>query len=178
MTLSGQDSKDAETFAPAENPFAEDDEKEKPKVDATLPDEVMAVVVTIQGDKGSGTGFVAKFRGNLVIITNQHVLGNNARLTIKDNRGLQLKGTRFAAASDADIAMIQLDMPRPDQAFLKLAESTETASRKDTPVMIPGNSNGDGVVTVTPGKVIGIGAKKVEVDNPIYPGNNGSPIVV
>lgn len=40
--------------------------------------------------------------------------------------------------------------------------------------MIPGNS----VITVTPGKVIGIGAKKVDVDNPIYPGNSGSPIVV
>ena len=82
--------------------------------DATLPDEVMAAVVTIQEDQGSGTGFVAKFRGNLVIVTNQHVLGNNRRLTIKGNRGLQQKGSKFAAGSDADIAMIQLDMPRPD----------------------------------------------------------------
>lgn len=148
------------------------------KVVATLPDEVMAAVVTIKGDKGAGTGFVTKFRGNLVVITNQHVLANNARLTISDNQGKRLKGTKFAAAGDADIAMIQLDDPSPTQAFLELAESAESASRKDTVVMIPGNSNGDGVITVTPGKVIGIGAKKIEVDNPIYPGNSGSPIIV
>ncbi len=161
-TLSGQESEDVQV----ENPFAEGDEKkEKPKVGPNLPDELMATVVTIQGVKRSGTGFVAHFRGKLVVITNQHVVGNHTCQTIKDNGGLQLKGTKFAAASDADIAMIQLDKPRLDQAFLNLAESTETVLRKDTQIMIPGNSNGDGVITLTPGKVIDIGAKKVEVDN-------------
>ena len=88
----------------------------QPEAVGTLPDAVMAAVVTIRGDKGSGTGFVAKFQGNLVIVTNQHVLANNAKLTIVDNQGKNLTGSKFAAASDADIAMIQLDPASPDQA--------------------------------------------------------------
>ena len=45
------------------------------------------------------------------------------------------------------------------------------------PVVIPGNSKGDGVITETAGKLLAIGPKKIEVDNPVYRGNSGSPIV-
>jgi hypothetical protein len=42
---------------------------------------------------------------------------------------------------------------------------------------IPGNSEGDGVVTQTHGQLLAIGGQRIETDCPVYPGNSGSPII-
>ncbi len=149
------------------------EDKEAP----TLPPEVLRAVVVIEGNKGSGTGFVTRFDGKPCVVTNQHVLANNSTLKIVNDQGKRLKGSSFVAAVTADIALIQLSDVAADQAFLTLAEDVESKAGKGDVVMIPGNSQGDGVITVTPGQVIAVGAKKVEVDNPVYPGNSGSPII-
>src|SRR5690606_23652978 len=45
--------------------------------------EQMAGIVLIEGDKGTGTGFMTKIRGIDFVVTNLHVLGRNKKFTLK-----------------------------------------------------------------------------------------------
>ena len=49
--------------------------------------------------------------------------------------------------------------------------------KRDDQTVVPGNSKSDRVITQTAGKLLAIGPQGIEVDNPVYPGNTGSPIV-
>ena len=44
-------------------------------------------------------------------------------------------------------------------------------------MVTPGNSEGGEVVLDTKGKVLGVGPDRIEIDNPIYHGNSGGPVI-
>lgn len=142
-----------------------------------MPPGMLAAIVIVEGDTGAGTGFVCKHEGALYIVTNQHVIAGTTKLKIRDNKGQELRAKKFVAATDADIVLLELADPAPDQAYLEFAADAETLASKGDAVLIPGNSKGDGVITVTPGKLLAFGPQRVEVDNPVYKGNSGSPII-
>lgn len=145
---------------------------------ATLPSaETLSAIVTISGQHGSGTGFICNFRGKAYVITNQHVLAAGNQLTIRTAAGFPLVARQIFAATDADIALIQCVSIPPGTTSLEIAIPTDKAIQRDDPVVVPGNSKGDGVITQTPGKLLAVGPQRIEVDNPVYPGNSGSPII-
>lgn len=106
------------------------------------------------------------------------MLGVGTPLTIRTARGAPLSGRSIiAAAADADIALIECAAYPPDLTPLEITTLPDPAVRQDDPVTVLGNSKGDGVITQTPGKLLALGPQRIEVDNPIYHGNSGSPIV-
>ncbi len=144
---------------------------------AELTPSQLASVVVIKGESGSGTGFISTLKGKNFVITNQHVIDGQSKISIANSNGVSFTGTSFIAATDLDIVLIGIgELPASIVPLPLSSDATKTAKAGDM-TLIPGNSKGDGVITVTPGKVIAFGPKKIEVDNPVYAGNSGSPII-
>lgn len=139
--------------------------------------ETLAAVVVITGSEGAGTGFVCNFRGKTYVATNQHVLGVGNPLTIRTSTGMALGVRRLFAATDADIALLEPAALPPGTTSLTVATLPDPGIRPNDPTLVLGNSQGDGVVTQTPGKLLAVGPQRIEVNNPVYPGNSGSPIL-
>lgn len=139
--------------------------------------EVLSAVVVISGEKAAGTGFFCKFRGKSYIATNQHVLGAGNRLTIRTSQGASVTVKQIFAATDADIALLECASIPPGVTELEVATLPDSGIQKDDQIIVPGNSKADGVITQTAGKLLAIGPQKIEVDNPVYGGNSGSPLL-
>lgn len=138
---------------------------------------VLNAIVTISGHEGAGTGFICNFRGKPYVATNQHVLSVGDGLTIRTSSGIPIVPSQIFAATDADIALVQCASIPPGTTALDVATLENLSLEKDNATLVPGNSKGDGVITQTPGKLLAIGPQRIEVDNPVYPGNSGSPII-
>jgi len=141
-----------------------------------LPPEVLNAVVTITGSTGAGTGFICNFHGHPVLATNQHMLEVGSPFSINTSDGSTITPLQFYAADDADLVLVVCKGIPPNIVPLDLASLPDKDIQAGDPLVIPGNSKGDDVITQTPGKLLAIGPQKVEVDNPLYPGNSGSPI--
>jgi hypothetical protein len=142
-----------------------------------LPNEIIRAVVTISGPFGDGTGFVCSYRGRPYVATNQHVLGCGGPMVIRTSSGETLFAKAFLAAVDADIVLIQCESIPSVISPLKVAVMPNEQIHSGDDISVPGNSQGHGVITETPGKLLAIGPQRVETDTPIYHGNSGSPIV-
>jgi hypothetical protein len=142
-----------------------------------LTPEQLSGVVTISGEGGSGTGFFCQIRDKVFIFTNQHVLSGNKDSVFKTQAGEIVPIETMFVADSADIALVKpKNVPAGVKPF-ELLDKPDINSKKDNLVIVPGNSKGDGVITQTSGKLIAIGPQRVETDNPVYPGNSGSPVI-
>ena len=131
-------------------------------------------VVLIKGDNAEGTGFLVKTPDGPAVITNIHVIANNPNLKITTNTGANVTVLSEKGASDRDLAMLAIQ----DAGYSYLQYSTDISKdvQPGDDVITPGNSQGGEVMLNTPGKVLGIGPVRVEIDNPIYHGNSGGPV--
>lgn len=140
------------------------------------PSNFLNAVVTISGDQGSGTGFVCLFNKKPFVATNQHVLAVGRQLVIRTRAGKPIVPEKFYVADDADIALIQCASIPSEVTPLELAKLPNASIVENDSVIVAGNSKGDDVITQTPGRLKAIGPLRIEVNNPVYPGNSGSPI--
>jgi len=140
-----------------------------------LSAEQASAVVLIKGDNAEGTGFLVKTPDGPVVMTNLHVISNNPNLHITTNTGVPVTILSYKGATDRDMAKIAIK----DGAFKYLTLATDISStvQPGDEVITPGNSEGGEVMLNTDGKVLGIGPDRVEIDNPIYHGNSGGPIL-
>jgi S1-C subfamily serine protease len=134
-----------------------------------------SAVVLIKGDNAEGTGFLVKTPDGPVVMTNLHVISNNPNLQITTNTGVPVTILSYKGATDRDMARISIK----DGTFKYLTLATDISStvQPGDEVITPGNSEGGEVMLNTDGKVLGIGPDRVEIDNPIYHGNSGGPIL-
>lgn len=148
-----------------------------PASNQNLTPEQLSGVVTISGAGGSGTGFFCQIKEKVFILTNQHVLSGNKDAVFKTQAGEIVPIETIFVADSADIALLKpKNVPAGVKTF-ELLDQPDINSKKDDLVIVPGNSKGDGVITQTSGKIIAIGPQRVETNNPVYPGNSGSPVV-
>jgi len=141
-----------------------------------FPPGLIDAVVTIKTDIGSGTGFVAKFKDRFFIVTNQHVIDGVKKVDLRTRSGQTLRPNFFLGAVDADIALLALPDYLETFPYFRIEEATTFTAKDGDLLIIPGNSLGDGVITSTHGKLLNTGPQRIEVDNPVFPGNSGSPI--
>jgi hypothetical protein len=137
-------------------------------------DQINALVL-IEGEQGRGSGFVAKLHNQYFVVTNQHVLSGNPKFTLTgaDGTVYPTNGTIYAAV-DYDVAIIRI--PAAKHA-LEVLDDPLTGTKPGDPVIVPGNSDGAGVIKQLHGTVLGAGPKLVEVDAKFVHGNSGSPII-
>ena len=134
-----------------------------------------AAVVMIEGDKAEGTGFLVRMADGPVVVTNLHVLAGNPNLRILTNTGAQIYPTGLKGATDRDLAI----MPIQDAHYSYLQLNTAVGGSVQTgdDVITPGNSQGGEVTLATHGTILAVGPQRVEINNPIYHGNSGGPVV-
>lgn len=136
--------------------------------------EASAAVVLVETAGGRGAGF---FVAPDAVLTNAHVVGANAYVTLKLAAGESLPARVSARREDLDLAVIRLAAPRQHQRLLPLARGPVRVGQEVFAIGSPlGLQN-----TVTRGIVSGLrragDVLLVQTDAAINPGNSGGPIL-
>ncbi len=142
-----------------------------------LPEDTIKSLVIITGDISTGTGFIAKIKTKFFIVTNQHVLSGNKKITITGMDGAKYPTTgALYGATEYDVAILEIP-ENLAKNHLELMDDPQSNASVGDSVTVPGNSLGASVPLQINGKLLGIGPALVEVDAKFVPGNSGSPII-
>lgn len=131
--------------------------------------------VLIQGEGGSGSGSLVWQDDSYYLYTNVHVASLN-NITASDYRGREIlipESCEVPKESGVDLVRFKL-IEAPEKALVFANRSTIEEHGEAFAI---GDSGGKGVLRTLPGQVIGIGARKIEVDCEFIQGNSGGPIV-
>lgn len=134
----------------------------------------MQAMIIVEGDDGRGSGFAVRMNGKTYLITNSHVVRGNRNVKFKNLHNEVLATGPLEIAEKADA--VRATVTGVTDA-LELEPQLDKVKIGDE-VIVAGNSEGEGVVREIPGKVVGIGPDRLEVDAPFVPGNSGSPILL
>lgn len=138
-------------------------------------------------DSTIGTGFVVSDKG--VIVTNKHVVADNAKFTVVTKDGQKYDAKRIYRDPVLDLALVEID-----SSGLKALELGESSKLKVGQMAIAiGNALGRFTNTVTTGVISGLGRRVVagnpfsgsaesldnliQTDAAINPGNSGGPLL-
>lgn len=152
-------------------------------------------VVTIRGiiaqypyyTQVQGSGFVYNFTGQMVIITNHHVVNNAFNISVTFINGNGYAATVLGSDPYADLAVLSTDAPQSEYKPLEIVSSSTL--KVGDPVIAVGNPFGL-TGTVTTGIVSQLGrtirtettggfaiANVIQITAPINPGNSGGPLL-
>ena len=161
------------------------------KMDTTLEAlyvQVLPGVVAIKTSSAEGSGFV--FDGEGHVVTNQHVIEGTNEVEIDFSSGFKAHGTVIGSDTDADVAVIQVQVPADQIHPLTLGDSSKLNVGEQ--VVAIGNPFGlSGTMTL--GIVSALGrtqfsqaapegngffsnADIIQTDAAINPGNSGGPL--
>jgi S1-C subfamily serine protease len=133
-------------------------------------------VVTVQGELGSGTGFLIEDQG--LVLTNQHVIDQSFEIRVRFDQNTAVKARLLAVDKERDLAVLQVNLAAfPKSRILTLASKDAT----EAPV-----SEGENVFTIgsplNQEKILSSGiVSKVEshaiiADINFNSGNSGAPL--
>ena len=152
-------------------------------------------VVTIRGiivqypyyTQVQGSGFVYNFTGQMVIITNHHVVNNALNISVTFINGNGYAATVLGSDPYADLAVLSTDAPQSEYKPLEIVSSSTL--KVGDPVIAVGNPFGL-TGTMTTGIVSQLGrtirtettggfaiANIIQITAPINPGNSGGPLL-
>lgn len=166
-----------------------------------LYERIKASIVVIRGVKVSydsqgspqyythvqGSGFVYNFTGEMVVLTNYHVVSNTVNITITFINGNGYAATVIGSDPYVDLAVLSAEAPEGEYKPLKVVSSSSL--RVGDPVIAVGSPFGlTGTMTV--GIVSALGrtidveatggypiANVIQITAPINPGNSGGPLL-
>ncbi len=134
-----------------------------------------------------GSGFVYNFDGQMVVITNNHVVDDTVNITVTFSNGNGYSATMLGSDPYADIAVLSTNAPQSEYKPLEIADSLTL--KVGDPVIAVGNPYGltgsmsTGIVSAlgrtiseetTGGYPI---ANIIQTTAPINPGNSGGPLL-
>jgi hypothetical protein len=130
--------------------------------------------VFVTGKEGAGSGFIATLGKSNFLISNAHVAAGIKNAAFKTLDDAAVPGGAASIAVGRDIfCMAQPAGGTP----LEIMQDVGSNAAIGDDVVVLGNAEGEGVVNTITGKIVGIGADRVEIDAPFVPGNSGSPII-
>lgn len=133
-------------------------------------------VVTIEGELGSGTGFIIDPKG--LVLTNQHVVSETNEIRVRFDKQTAVRAHLIAADADRDLAIVQINLA----AFPMSKVLTIAADRSDAPSLLEGEqvfSIGSPLQQekiLTTGIVSKIEARAIISDINFSYGNSGGPL--
>ena len=142
---------------------------------ADVVEQTRAGVVRIEGTTGSGSGFVVNPAG--YILTNEHVISGQSRLTFVFDNGARLTATVIASDAIRDIALLKVTAA----GSLTVLPFATQVREGDEVVALGHPLNLGESMTVTKGIVSGFrtirGVVHIQTDAAINPGNSGGPLL-
>ncbi len=144
---------------------------------ADVVEQARSGVVRIEGTTGSGSGFVVDADG--YILTNEHVISGQSRLTVVFDNGARLTARVIASDAARDMALLKVT-PAGTLTVLPLATSVREGDEMVALGYPLRNDLGDDL-TVTKGIVSALRTYRsgtyVQTDAAINPGNSGGPLL-
>lgn len=144
-----------------------------------------------EGEKGTGTGFIALMDGKAYVYTNAHVIcGEEGHFTkrissIKTAGGreiptpyeLELSETydKDSPSGLEDLARFAITLKGEKAYEISGLDASDYVGKE---VLAYGDSAGAGVMTTLEGKVTALGTDRMEISCEIVPGNSGGPVVL
>jgi S1-C subfamily serine protease len=134
-----------------------------------------------------GSGFVYNFTGQIVIVTNYHVVSNAINITVTFSNGNAYTATVLGSDPYAELAVLSADAPQEEYKPLEIVSSSTL--KVGDPVLVIGTPYGlagsmsTGFVSslgrtltaeTTGGYVI---ANVIQTTAPLNPGNSGGPVL-
>jgi hypothetical protein len=129
----------------------------------------------VEGEAGSGSGFVLQQEQAQWLVTNAHVMAANPGVKFTSLNGTALRPGAAGVAVGCDI--LRMALATKQSGAFELLPDVDSNVKIGDDIAVLGNSEGAGVVRALRGKVVGVGPQLVEVDAPFVPGNSGSPII-
>ena len=144
---------------------------------ADIVEQARAGVVRIEGTSGSGSGFIVDSDG--YILTNEHVIEDQPRLTVVFDNGARLTARVIASDSTRDIALLKVT---PSRILTVLPFATSIREGEDVIALgYPLGGDLRGSMTITKGIVSAFrsmrGISHIQTDAAINPGNSGGPLL-
>lgn len=129
-------------------------------------------VCIIEGDQGSGTGFLMREGNNIYCYTAFHVIDGlrTPKPQIELMNGTKIEPLTLEVANKRDIARMLVAGCPPALPGYRRPELDEKLN-------VYGNSQGRGRITTLSGKVTGVGGDEVETSAGFTSGNSGSALV-
>ena len=133
-----------------------------------------------------GSGFVYNFTGQMVIITNYHVVEDTLNVTVTFINGNGYEATVLGSDPYADLAVLSADAPQSEYKPLEIVSSSQL--EVGDPVVAVGGPYGL-AGSITSGIVSAMGrtitdetssypiANVIQTSTPINPGNSGGPLL-
>ncbi|MEQ4723543.1 trypsin-like peptidase domain-containing protein [Nonomuraea sp. B19D2] len=141
---------------------------------------VLPSVVSVETDRGSGSGFVVDGRGH--ILTNAHVISGNGQVTVVLNDGRRISARVIGEDDGEDLAVLEVDYPG-ELTPATLGRSGDLAVGDQvlaigSPLGLSGTVTA-GIVSALDREVRLGGSRRtaVQTDASINPGNSGGPLV-
>ncbi len=142
---------------------------------ADVVEQARSGVVYIEGTSGTGSGFVVDSDG--YIMTNEHVISGQSRLTVVFDNGARLTATVFASDATRDIALLKVT----SGGNLTVLPFAPSVREGDEVVALGHPLNLGGSMTITKGIVsafrIRRGVSLIQTDAAINLGNSGGPLL-
>ena len=142
---------------------------------ADIVEQARAGVVRIEGPSSSGSGFVVDSDG--YILTNEHVISGQSRLTVVFDNGTRLTARVISSDATRDIALLKVTATSP---LTVLPFATEVREGEEV-VALGYPLNLGGSMTITKGIVSAFrtvrGVARIQTDAAINPGNSGGPLL-
>ncbi|MES2598886.1 MAG: serine protease [Verrucomicrobiota bacterium] len=145
-----------------------------------------------EGEKATGTGFIALVNGKSYVYTNAHVIcggeghftkkivsiktAGNREITVPYELELSESYDKDAPSGLEDLARFPIHLKAGEKAY-EIGD-LEAADYVGKSVLAYGDSGGTGVMTTLEGKVIALGTDRMEISCEIVPGNSGGPVVL
>lgn len=133
-------------------------------------------VVMIDGNQHQATGCIVMRQDNYYIVTSQHALAGNQKLTVSDGRGRALRGKKMLAAQTGDVVMIEIESPPEGIASMAIAQDVDGVTRAGDEILIAGDGRAIGIVELEAGKLMSVEPEVLEVEVRVYPGLRGAPL--
>ena len=134
-----------------------------------------------------GSGFVYNFTGQVVVVTNYHVVDSAINITVTFSNGNAYSATVLGSDPYAELAVLSVDAPEEEYVPLEIASSSSL--HVGDPVMVVGTPYGLAgsmstgfasalgrtlTAETTGGYVI---ANVIQTTAPLNPGNSGGPVL-
>ena len=140
-----------------------------------LTNEQTQALVLITGDKATGNGFLFKTAENCFVVTNLHLLANNPNIKITTTSGAAVTVLSLKGAVDRDLAMFTIQDNH--YSYLAVPKNIANTAQLGDADIIPLPGSGGEVMLGPPGKLVGIGSRRIDFDNDLDRESIGSPVI-
>jgi S1-C subfamily serine protease len=133
-------------------------------------------VVTVESDFGHGSGFIVSSEG--LVLTNQHVVNNSRRVTLRIRPGLRVEASIIAEGKASDVALLRFNPATfPQLVVIPISKATgdELVTEGERVLAIGSPLSQEKIVTT--GIISKVDGDVVTSDININPGNSGGPLL-